>query len=778
MSVYASSGSPVARPQQYHTLPTALISQAEQQDRSLKSTELRALANYFRSGAKRLEVATTIGAHASEIVEAGANRIFYGGSPMAYLDPPFNRDQLPGYTLPPRPFTRSKDGQTLNLNLKLPQYGNPLRGFSQWLQTQLSQDRDPLPDGFRPINISRYGVARMKRSMRDLDWFLRYVTYAIVADDSSILTVNARGLRGVIPEDVTEATIVALREMRWRTLGYFQQDAEAKAMIQEQFDALIAAYQVEKPPVQLRIGVSNQQQGLKLPESYALAATTRPKFVMKPQMAETEKQAVIKAAYRQVFERDITREYGVALTGLESRFRSNEFSTKEFIRQLGKSRLYRDLFYEPFTISRVIELAVRHFLGRGLYSLEEFQQYFDVITQGGLSALIDALIDSTEYTDYFGEETVPYLRGLGQEAQECRNWGAQINLFKYSAMARKLPQFVTLFGEYQKPLPNQHPYGAGNDPLEIQFGAIFPDQDQDGGEHPAYYKREHRRILIHCDWQNGNGAHSIWQSVPGSEHRVLKLTSLSHRPHPTADVDLSAPSPTAVIQAAYRQVFGRDLLADQRLTTAESLFKAQQISVREFVRQLAKSRLFRSLFWDSLYVTKAIEYIHRRLLGRPTYGREEMGRYYDIAAKQGFYALVNAIIDSSEYSQTFGENTVPYERMITPKGLEMRLSPQVRATHRAREEERVYEGKWMKAALEHHTSAEYHAHLNGKNGKLTAFDLQQVKGNSDAETVPFTPEKNEVEHPNSQADQIQPAADPNQPSDPGYVEASVSNQAG
>jgi phycobilisome core-membrane linker protein len=106
--------------------------------------------------------------------------------------------------------------------------------------------------------------------------------------------------------------------------------------------------------------------------------------------------------------------------------------------------------------------------------------------------------------------------------------------------------------------------------------------------------------------------------------------------------------------------------------SAETKLKGGEITMREFVRQLAKSRLFRSLYWDSLYITKAIEYIHRRLLGRPTYGRAEMSRYYDLCAKKGFHALIDEIIDSLEYSEAFGEDTVPYERYVTPRGFAMR----------------------------------------------------------------------------------------------------------
>ncbi|MFM7579630.1 MAG: phycobilisome rod-core linker polypeptide, partial [Microcystaceae cyanobacterium] len=94
--------------------------------------------------------------------------------------------------------------------------------------------------------------------------------------------------------------------------------------------------------------------------------------------------------------------------------------------------------------------------------------------------------------------------------------------------------------------------------------------------------------------------------------------------------------------------------------------------VREFIKRLAKSELFLKLYWTPHYVCKAIEYIHRRLLGRPTYGRQEMNAYFDLASKKGFYALVDALVDSKEYEEAFGEDTIPYERYLTPGGLAMR----------------------------------------------------------------------------------------------------------
>lgn len=677
MSIFISTGSPVANPQRYHTLPTIALSQAEQQDRWLKQSELDKLLDFFRSGEKLLEIAETLSQNAEAIVSAAGNRIFVWGAPLIYLEPLPNRVNLPGHnswawqrrrptpigSALPQKFRHTESGTKREATAK--------NSWLEGLQFAIAKDFDPVPDKFHRINVLRYGIRNMKKSMRDISWFLRYVIYAIVAGDSSILAVNVRGLRGVIPENVTAATVVAIQTLKWKSLSYFKHDPAAQEIIRQHFDVLITEYQTESPTGLVRQGVSLDQQGLQLPETYKLT-NLRPQFVIRPGMAVTEQQEAIKAAYRQVFERDMTRAYGVSLGDLESQVKSGQVSTKEFIRRLGKSRLYRREFYEPFTISRVIELAVRHFLGRGLYSIEEFQTYFDVITQGGLAALIDALVDSQEYSDYFGEETIPYLRGLGQEAQECRNWGAQFELFNFSAAAQKVPQFITLFGSYRQPMPDQHPYGAGNDPLEIQFGAIFPQSNHAPTEHPAFFNNDHRRILIGCGTGNGD-AHTLGR-VPGSIATRLLKFSVNHHGNSTQtpNLNVSLHSSEAVILGAYRQVFGGDVYAGQRLTAAEIKLKSGEITMREFIRQLGKSRLFRKQAWESLYVTKAIEYIHRRLLGRPTYGREELSRYYDLCARQGFYVLIDALLDSAEYSEVFGEDTVPYERYVTPRGLALR----------------------------------------------------------------------------------------------------------
>jgi phycobilisome core-membrane linker protein len=517
----------------------------------------------------------------------------------------------------------------------------------------------------------------MQKSLRDISWFLRYVTYAIVAGDPNIIVVNTRGLKEVIENACSiDATIVAIQEMRAASADYFRNNETAKAIVLDYFDVLLSEFKAPTPANKLRQGPSGDIQGLSLPQSYFNGAAKRQKFVMKPGLSESEKSAVVKAAYRQVFERDITRAYSQSISYLESQVRNGDISMKEFVRRLAKSPLYRKQFFEPFINSRALELAFRHILGRGPSSREEVQKYFAIVSSGGLPALVDALVDSQEYADYFGEETVPYLRGLGVEAQECRNWGMQQDLFNYSAPFRKVPQFITTFAKYDRPLPDQHVYGAGNDPLEIQFGAIFPKETRNPSSSPAPFSKDTRRILIHrgpgINNQLSNpGARGEFPGSLGAP--VFRLNNeLPGNSTKGISIKFGEKSTQAVIRAAYRQVFGRELYEGQRLSVAEIQLENGDITVREFIKRLAKSEVFLKLYWTPHYVCKAIEYIHRRLLGRPTYGRQEMNAYFDLASKQGFYAVVDAMLDSKEYEQAFGEDTVPYERYLTPAGLQLR----------------------------------------------------------------------------------------------------------
>nr|QCI04157.1 gbilisome linker polypeptide [Anotrichium furcellatum] len=645
----ASGGTPSINPKLYRTASLSTIIQAEQQDRFLQLGELNDLIAFLNSGNKRLLIADAITKNANLLVSQAADKIFVGGSPISYLE------KSQASFLEEDSVNQLTSSVTMKNNLS----GDVVKGLS----SNLFNAGDTLPPGFKPINVVRYGSERMKKSLRDLDWFLRYLTYAIVAGDTNILSVNIRGLRELIDNACSSAAAsVALREMRKIAVGIFKDDIEAQELVQEYFNVIINEFDASRVSDKLRKRVFNDLQGLKLPRSYAIAGTVNPKFVMKSSLSNNEKILVIKACYRQVFERDIVKAYNIQFTDLESKLKIGQLSVKEFIRFLGKSSIYREQFYDKFVNSRVLELSFKHFLGRGLGSIEEFKRYFAILSTNGLSALIDSIINSSEYADYFGEETVPYLRNLGEEAQESRNWGAQISLFNYSNVFKKVPQFITLFARYQNSLPDQHPYGFTNDPLGIQFGAIFPKSSINSKDPQAFFNKDTRRLLLRF----GPG---IYNQVGSPKSRAITTGSLGPKvfKHELDSSSISQGNLSVIINAVYLRVFGRLIYQEElaSLKAIENQFSSGVISVRDFIRLLVKSYIFRKLYWQELYLCKAIEYIHVRVLGRPTYGRQEINQYFDIAYKQDYYHMIDSMIDSREYIETFGENIVPYERYFT-----------------------------------------------------------------------------------------------------------------
>ena len=117
------------------------------------------------------------------------------------------------------------------------------------------------------------------------------------------------------------------------------------------------------------------------------------------------------------------------------------------------------------------------------------------------------------------------------------------------------------------------------------------------------------------------------------------------------------------IRAVYRQVLGNAyVMESERLAIPESQFKRGEFSVREFVRAIAKSDLYRSRFFSNCPRYRAIELNFRHLLGRAPLDLEEMRMHSTILDTEGFEADIDSYLDSDEYQTTFGENLVPYIR--------------------------------------------------------------------------------------------------------------------
>ena len=118
-----------------------------------------------------------------------------------------------------------------------------------------------------------------------------------------------------------------------------------------------------------------------------------------------------------------------------------------------------------------------------------------------------------------------------------------------------------------------------------------------------------------------------------------------------------------IIRAVYKQVLGNAyVMESERVTTAESQFKQGDLSVREFVRAVAKSDAYVSRFFETSPRYRFIELNFKHLLGRAPSGYDEMKAHSAILDKGGWEAEIDSYLDSDEYQNAYGENFVPYYR--------------------------------------------------------------------------------------------------------------------
>lgn len=118
-----------------------------------------------------------------------------------------------------------------------------------------------------------------------------------------------------------------------------------------------------------------------------------------------------------------------------------------------------------------------------------------------------------------------------------------------------------------------------------------------------------------------------------------------------------------LIWAGYRQIFSEHLILESyRQLSLESLLRNRSISVREFIRGLGKSEVYRELIGETNSNYRLVDISFKRFLGRATYGKEEQISWSIVIGARGLNAFIDALVDSDEYRQNFGNDIVPYQR--------------------------------------------------------------------------------------------------------------------
>jgi len=125
----------------------------------------------------------------------------------------------------------------------------------------------------------------------------------------------------------------------------------------------------------------------------------------------------------------------------------------------------------------------------------------------------------------------------------------------------------------------------------------------------------------------------------------------------------SAEDVQTVIRAVYKHVLGNPhVMESERLTLAESKLTDGSITVREFVRAVAKSDFYRDRYFTACAPYRFVELNFMHILGRAPQDQTEVSAHIVRAVAEGYDAEIDSYVDSDEYQAAFGENVVPYNR--------------------------------------------------------------------------------------------------------------------
>ncbi|MEM6610928.1 MAG: phycobilisome rod-core linker polypeptide [Cyanobacteria bacterium P01_C01_bin.72] len=351
-----------------------------------------------------------------------------------------------------------------------------------------------------------------------------------------------------------------------------------------------------------------------------------------------EAEVVIRAAYKQVFGNAHLLESQRALTA-ESRLKDGQLTVREFIREIAKSDAYRSIFFESCSNIRAIELNFKHLLGRTPNNAQELAEHSAILLEQGWWAEIDSYLDSSEYKENFGEDTVPYY--VAYSSQTGKNVDGYNRIFQLmngcTSSDRSVGNSIAASTKSQ---------------LQKSLFKLAPQ--------PIILKP-----LTEVDSKKGFGSLTQRTSPTDLTPAVSEAYTKAFADCPIVEL-VDAKSVTQqdlVIEAAYKQVFGNaHLMESERSPQLESQLRGGEITVMEFVRQLAKSERYRALFLEKSNNLKAIELNFKHLLGRSPENSAEISQHIQILVEQGWSAEIDSYLDSDEYTQNFGTTIVPYYR--------------------------------------------------------------------------------------------------------------------
>ena len=357
---------------------------------------------------------------------------------------------------------------------------------------------------------------------------------------------------------------------------------------------------------------------------------------------------VISAAYRQVFGNAHVMDFERS-TELEAQLCNGDLDVRNFIRGLAKSSFYKSRFFAAVAPQRGIELSVKHLLGRAPHSQSEVATKIALQAEQGHDALIDSIIDSAEYLEVFGSDVVPYARA----------WNSPADL-----SAAAFPMLAAI----QKSFAGSDSARGGSSALTSSMGSGIAPRISLTSE--AVGIRPSASFTTGRIASKDPGVTSGKDTAPmrGDSYVFFGLGQREQETYQRCPGD-TADQLNALIRASYKQVMGNPHLMEfERVISAESKFIDGYLSTREFVRAIGLSAEYKRRFFETNAPYRFIELNFKHFLGRAPKSQAEISEHTRILAEGGYEAEICSYVDCEEYQSTFGEDTVPFARILSENG--------------------------------------------------------------------------------------------------------------
>lgn len=357
---------------------------------------------------------------------------------------------------------------------------------------------------------------------------------------------------------------------------------------------------------------------------------------------------VIAAAYRQVFGNAHVMDFERSVE-LEAELRDGRLTVREFIKGLAKSSFYKSRFFSSVAPQRGIELNYKHLLGRAPETQAEISAKIALLSEHGHDAVIDSIVDSAEYLEVFGSDIVPYARSWSSPADLSTAafpmLAALQKSFAGSDSARGgSPALTRSLASGVAPRISVPSQAVGVIPSKTFAKGRF-DSKQPGitsGKDSAPMRGD-----SYVTFGLGQREQETFQRCPGDTSDQLNT----------------------LIRASYKQVMGNPHLMEfERALSAESKFIDGYLSTRELVRAIGLSAEYKKRFFETNAPYRFIELNFKHFLGRAPQSQAEISAHTQILAEGGYEAEIASYVDSEEYQSVFGEDTVPYARILSESG--------------------------------------------------------------------------------------------------------------